>query len=135
MSDEHEPLSPDEYVLRRVSAYQVDTSLPIPIAPQKFEPIKDDDDGISMFRVSHKTPQQLLENAKGKHGYYVLRFQVKELIAMGLTPTPTGDPLGGHVSIPELSLGAVRDDPDTAETLMTNLAAMAWTRVVLAAPK
>ena len=135
MNDGSESLSPDEYVLRRVSAFGVDKNLPIPIPPGHFRPNKDDVDGISLFRRSCKTPEQLVENATGRHGYYVVKYQVKELVGMGLNPRLTGDVSSGHVSIPELSLMAVNADPDAAESLMTKLAIAAWPRVVLDASK
>jgi hypothetical protein len=127
-----DPLSPDEYLLRRISAFKVDeNSLDEVIPWTHFTPRKEDTDGLSVTRETAKTPEQMVEGSKNKHGYYVSRIQVKELIAIGLMPVPTEQYGIGHVSIPELSYQAFKRDEVGAQKKMRNLAKLAWEGKVL----
>lgn len=73
------PLSPEEYLLRRISACEVkpaDETFPW----GHFTPTRNDLDGLSLTRATVKTPEQVVEGMRNRCGYYVAKFQVQELI-------------------------------------------------------
>jgi hypothetical protein len=119
-------LSPLEYILRRISAFSVVDHFPW----GHFNPTKQDVDGLSLTRESFATPEKMCEGLKGKHGYYVSRFSVQEVIDLGLSVVPTPQYGPGHVSIPELSYSEVKKDEAVALEKMRKLAALAWQRRV-----
>jgi hypothetical protein len=83
-----------------------------------------------MWRATAKTPEEVADGPS-KYGYYVSRFQVRELILLGFNPTLTEHFAAGHVSIPELSYHAVKGDENAAEENMRRLAKLAWQRRIL----
>jgi len=128
-----DPLSPDEYVLRRVTAFKYDQNSSFPIPPEHFNPRDKDTDGISMFQASVFTPEQLAD-LNNKHGFLIAKFTVKELQDIGLTVEPTNGE--GHVSISELSYANSKNDPNGVDLLKNKLAKLAAERIVLrTAPK
>lgn len=61
-----DPLSPDEYLLRRITAHQYDAKATYPIPFEKFNPRpKLDDDGISFFQESTTTPEKMAPATTG----------------------------------------------------------------------
>lgn len=128
-----DPLLPDEYLLRRITAFKYDANSSFPIPPDHFNPREADHDGISFFQESSTTPQQLADLAN-KHGWLIARIQVRELHEIGLTAIPTDG--GGHVSIQELNYANSKSNPNVVDLLKKDLAKLASQRIVhRSAPK
>lgn len=126
-------LSPDEYLLRRITAFKYDENSPFPIPPDHLNPLEKDRKGISMYQESVRTPRQLADEFANKHGYLIARLQVRELQEIGLNPVLDDN---GHVSIPELRYEMLKSDPNGVDVLKTKLAKLAAMRIVLrTAPK
>lgn len=110
------PVTPDEFVLRRVHKNHFDPALPVPVQPVSTRPTASDDTGLSVYREAHYpgNPAGILaqvEDAK-KSNYYVCRVRVADLDALGLTVRPEQGPddLPGHCVIPELNRPAYDAD-------------------------
>lgn len=105
MKNEHDRVSPTEYVLRRVSKNQCDELLDNPVQRVAFEPhVQRDQDGLSVFREEFLCSRQLAEKGpRPAEDYYVARLYVCELFQLGLTVVPTRDASSpGHAVIPQL---------------------------------
>ena len=111
MKSETDPITDNEYLLRRVRLKRFRTSdIPI-ISPNAFEPRTKgrdiDTEGISLYRESClSNPVDILatvsEERVGEYG--IVRIPVACLKSLGLTAHPSPDPLiPGHVVIPELN--------------------------------
>jgi len=130
MSDE-EPIGPDEYVLRRIHPNNCNPTDPISVKRCEFEPKQRDADGISLYREKITSAEQLSEAGKNPGSYYIARFHVSELQAIGLTVVPSPGDLPGHVSIPELSWARHGADKPRSKELQLALARLATDRIVL----
>ena len=118
-----DPLLPDEYLLRRITAFKYDANSSFPIPPDHFNPREADHDGISFFQESSTTPQQLADLAN-KHGWLIARIQVRELHEIGLT------------AIQELNYANSKSNPNVVDLLKKDLAKLASQRIVhRSAPK
>lgn len=113
--DQCDPISPDEYLLRRVPFDEnnkpIDPELAQPVSRLAFRPSSKDVDGISLFREKFVTPEQIAnlhrENSKGKE-CYVVRVKAKDLFdpSVGVKVIPNKiDALPGHALIPEINIG------------------------------
>ena len=126
--DGRDPLSPDEYILRRITACKFDPKSKFPIPPDYFHPRSQDEDGISFYQEHVTTPEALAE-CSNKHGWLIARIRVSELREIGLNPMPTGP--DGHVSLPELSYANSKSNRDGTDILKNKLASLAAKRIVL----
>jgi hypothetical protein len=126
--DGRDPLSPDEYVLRRITAYKFDEKSKFPIPPEHFHPRPQDEDGISFYQEKVATPEGLADYSN-KHGWIIAKIRVSELREIGLTAAPTGP--NGHVSLRELSYANSKSSPDATDILKAKLASLAAKRIVL----
>ena len=107
-TNEHDPVSPDEYVLRRVPTCWFNKSALIePVQRVAFAPnLERDVEGISVFREIFVTPNEVARyGPKGLNGYYVVRFLAADIFALGLSiiPDPQEDQPQGHTVIPGLN--------------------------------
>ena len=114
MKDEREPVTDDEFVLRRVSVDPnvVNFDLRNPVQRVAFEPHKKRDiNGISVFRELFVSPEKLAAAGPSEAGYYIVRLLVSRITALGLTvvPDPDNAPLPGHALVPELDAASMRD--------------------------
>ena len=134
MTDQQDPVSPNEYVLRRILSDYCDPLLREPIQSQGFRPTKNDTDGISVFRALFVTPDRVASSGKNPKGYYVTRLRVSDILALGLTviPNPKNEQLSGHALIPELSIGAYTKDKEVSKLLLYRLAILAGNEIVFA---
>jgi hypothetical protein len=130
VKDGCDPLSPDEFLLRRIPHnYVAPNEITDKIRLGHFEPQSGrDDDGISLYREKLVSAQQLVDSAKGKGPYYVARATVKEIEAIGLHPVITDEP--SHTSVPELSVAAVKQNDDACRQLMLKLARLLSKQIV-----
>jgi len=113
--DQTDPISPDEYLLRRVPFIEgndlIDPDLQIPIQATAFQPSSKDMDGLSVFRELFVTPEQIAdlhrEVSNGKE-CYVVRVRAADLlgpdIGVDLVPNVI-EALPGHVLIPQIYKG------------------------------
>lgn len=103
-------IADEERVLRRVPAVYCDEKLPQPIQRLAFRPGPADTDGISVFRASLISPDEMLSviaDEKKRRRFYVVRLQVRDIRQLGLSVVPTPDVvhhLPGHASIPEMNI-------------------------------
>ncbi len=113
MPDQSDPVSPDEWILRRVPYNElnklIDPDITPPISSTAFRPTKNDNDGVSVFRELFATPDEVanlyMQQNPGKK-CYVIRVKAEAILEPGLGITLTPDPiieLPGHALIPELN--------------------------------
>ena len=126
--DQGHPLSPDEYILRRVPASPgnklINLDLPRPLDRTAFRPNKNDIFGISVFRELFVTPLRIAKKGrKGPNSYYVVRLRVSDVRAAGFNaiPDPQTDQLPGHTLIPEINLGTDKERSKELQLKLANL--------------
>lgn len=68
-----------------------------------------DSDGISLFRSSAATPQDVAWLGFIGNDYFVVEISEEAFVARGLTVADTPGPIPGHVSISELNSSNVKD--------------------------
>lgn len=129
MSDECDPVTTDEYVLRQIHKRSYDPSLPVPVIRTAFEPNKNDRTGISVFRERFTTPAKLANYGRQPGRYYIARLSVRDLRRLGLTviPAPVKGGLPGHAVIPELNSST---DKRRSKELQRDLAKLASRDIV-----
>lgn len=126
MDDQTAPVTPDEYILRRIlnreDYYKPD--LPIPVQRVAVGPSSKDENGISVYREKFVTAQQVAEAGEYESGYYVARFRAQDAMDLGftITPDPVEDELPGHSLIPQLGGCAKRDDVNKYREMALDLA-------------
>ncbi len=111
MKPESEPISDDEYLLRRVHRDRFRSDRAPVVSPNAFEPrIKGRDpdaDGISLFReacVAAATDILATIPEEKRNEYAIVRVPVTLFKDLGLTARPVPDDrVLGHVVIPELN--------------------------------
>jgi hypothetical protein len=114
MKSETDPITDDEWLLRRVRVEKFRTDRVPAISPNAFEPrVKGrdpDTDGISLYRAACLAdPAEVLANVapERRHEYGIVRVPVALLKSLGLSVQSTpDDQIKGHVSIPELNAAA-----------------------------
>ena len=125
MTDQQDPISSDEYVLRRISKDKLryNPSLGEPITRLSFEPSKRDINGISVFRELFVSAETVAKAGRGVNGCCVARLRASDIIALGLTITPDPqDDLPGHALIPELSFQQVKNNKFKSKEIQHKLA-------------
>jgi len=115
----HDPIQPDEIILRRIPEAQmgvVGTRCPL---PDGFDPHRTADvDGLSVYREKYHTPSQVAGfRTKGSQPTWIARLRAKAITDLGLTLKP--DPLDpedglparpGHALILEINSPARKSD-------------------------
>jgi hypothetical protein len=132
MNAEKEPITADEFVLRRIHKSQCNASLVPPILPLGFRPGKEDTDGLSVYREKEISPAQLAAAGRKPGEYYVVRLSVQALHQLGLT-LKTADPADGppgHAVIPELNQKAYQQDKHRLQDIQLQLALLASQAIV-----
>lgn len=118
MKSEDDPITDDEWLLRRVRVEMFRTGkLPV-ISPNAFEPrIKGrdpDTDGISLYRAACLAdPSEALATIPSErlHEYGVVRIHISFLKSLNLTVLSKPDQrVKGHVVIPQLNSGDYESD-------------------------
>jgi hypothetical protein len=133
--DEHDPVSEQESIYRRIAPLYFDANLSVGIQLQAFRPTSNDTNGLSVLRSAFARPEDTLASLdpdKSK-GYYVARLYVRDLHSLGLTvvpdPLPSGPP--GHALIPELNVAAYRAHKVRWKQILIELARLASADIVL----
>lgn len=107
MKDESAPVSPDEFILRRIPNLQnyINLELAMSVTRAAFGPSSDDIDGLSVYREEFVSARQVAEAGNNPAGYYVVRLQAQDILNLGvqLIQDPKVGQLPGHTLIPELS--------------------------------
>jgi hypothetical protein len=111
MKEETDPITDDEWVLRRVRVERFRTDQAPALSPNAFEPrVKGrdpDTDGISLYRAACLSdPSDVLATVDPdrRHEYGIVRIQVCTLRSLGLSVhTARDERVKGHVVIPELN--------------------------------
>ena len=134
MTNQADPITPDEKVLRRIANNKdwIDFNLPTPIQRAAFQPYPRDTDGISLFRELFVTPQQVATARENSTGYYISRLDVSSITPLGLTviPNPIEDQLPGHSLIPELSFSEYKKNKNKTKEIQLKLARIASENIV-----
>jgi len=102
-----------------------------------FNPGPADTDGLSVYLEGHLgcTEAELAASGRKPGEYFIVRFTVAELHALGISvlSTPELDPdLPGHCSVPELSVSRKDQEPQMVKELQMRLTSLSATRIVLA---
>jgi len=132
-----DPVSPDEFVLRRVLRRWYDPSKDPHVDPQAFRPTLIDKDGLSVFRANFAKPEKLdRDRETGNPGtYYVAQLRASAIMELDLTiiPDPKGE-LPGHALIPELKTGLSGDAKRRAKEKQYRLAKLASGGIIYEPP-
>ncbi|MCX7701185.1 MAG: hypothetical protein N2039_09930 [Gemmataceae bacterium] len=118
MKSEADPITDDEWLLRRVRREMFRTDKVPVISPNAFEPrVKGrdpDTDGISFYRLACLTdPSDVLATVppERQDEYGIVRVSVSLLKSLGLSVVSKPDHrVRGHVVIPELTAAAYQSD-------------------------
>lgn len=104
--EQDDPVTPDEYILRRVLNRNdyINWSLSEPVTKAALSPTREDAVGISVYRELFATPEQVAADGPSGDGYYVVRILAANIFNLGLSivPNPLNPGLAGHCLIPEL---------------------------------
>lgn len=134
MKDESDPVSPDEFILRRIPNLPnyINMELPMPVVRGAFGPSSSDIDGLSVYRENFVSAQDVAEDGNNLAGYYVVRLRAQDIFNLGmdLIPNPINGQLPGHTLIPELSLIAKKADRNKYKDLTLELAKLASNDIV-----
>jgi hypothetical protein len=133
MKPESDPISDDEWLLRRVRVERFRTDQTPLISPNAFEPrVKGrdvDNDGISLYREAClSAPADVLATvaADRQHEYGIVRIPVVLLKSLNLSVQCRPDPrILGHVVIPELNATAYKADKTPFIPINVRLASVA----------
>ena len=122
----------NEIVLRRIVKDIIYIKLTPPYIVERvaFNPSKRDIDGISLFRETLSSVQEVAVAGANPKGYFVARLRVSDIYALGLTLVPTDGPLPGHVIIPEINWNIRKTLRDRLQEYTIALANMASNNVV-----
>jgi hypothetical protein len=137
-------VDPEEWVLRRVHKTFCTSGPETEVLRGGFTPNKSDTTGVSLYLESaladnpEAAAKVVRDAAKKPDECYVVRVQVKELLALGFTLQPDDDPDGpqGHHVIPELALDKYKNasNPGTIKGKIDELARAASRNIVLKPP-
>ncbi|MDW8224283.1 MAG: hypothetical protein RMJ82_15180, partial [Gemmatales bacterium] len=130
MKHEQEPISRDEWLLRRVHVQYFRPGRFTVISPNAFEPRlrgrAPDTNGISLFRAAClPSPEELLNaiTPDKRKDYGVVRISVEFIKSLGLSVVSLPVPdLPGHVVIPELNASAYAADKSRFTPMKMRLA-------------
>lgn len=133
MSQEQDPVAPDEFILRRVHKNHYDASQPTPVTPVAFRPNPKDTRGLSISRLKYTTAEALAASGRKAGEYYIVRLRVEELHKLGLSVVPDRDPEAppGHGFIPELSADGYERNKRRLKEVTLVLAELASRDIVL----
>lgn len=133
MKAETDPITDDEWLLRRVRVEKFRTDKVPVISPNAFEPrIKGrdpDTDGISLYRAACLAdPSEVLVTIfpERRHEYGIVRISVSLLRSLQLSVESKPDErIKGHVVIPELNSADYESDKSRFTPIKERLATMA----------
>ncbi len=112
MKSERDPVSLDEYILRRIHRNMFDASLQVPAARIAFQPGPRDTRGISVFRQMFLSAPELANAGRKPGEYYIARLSVRELkdrLDLSVVPDVDENQPPGHALIPEINTSRMRD--------------------------
>ncbi len=132
MTQESDPITAQEFVLRRIHKNQVILTSPTPIQRNAFEPKPRDDTGISVYREAIVSAAAVAAAGAKAGEYYVARLAITDLIRLGLTliPDPQPGELPGHCVIPELTWQSFQQNKQSSKEVQRNLAQLASQNIV-----
>jgi hypothetical protein len=117
-----EDLLDDEYVLRAVHEDYFDPESGLGVSRQAFVPRKNDLDGISVYRRSDCTPEELAASLEQRNYIFAIRVEAVRALGLSVIPDESEPGLGGHCLIPQLSFGAMKEDRKLVRNLTYKLA-------------
>lgn len=133
MKSETEPITDDEWLLRRVRVEMFRTDrIPI-ISPRAFEPRMQgrnpDTGGISLYRaacLADLSEVLATVSPERQHEYGIVRLKVSVLKSLGLSIRSEPDErVKGHVVIPELNADDYKNDKARLKPITVELATQA----------
>jgi len=133
MKSEADPITDDEWLLRRVHKDRFRSEKVPIISPSAFEPrIKGrdpDDDGISLYREAClSSPEEILATVAEdkRHNFGIVRVPVKLLRELDLSiESRPDDRIPGHVVIPALNAGDYAASKSSYTPTLLDLARLA----------
>ena len=105
MKSENDPVSKDEFVLRRIHKNHFNPALRLPVIRFAFRPTPKDKTGLSVFRQLFVAPSELAATGRKPGEYYIARLSVRDVIdqlGLSVAPDPDEKQPRGHALIPEL---------------------------------
>lgn len=106
MSRADEGVGEDEWLLRRIQEDQGPTENNRRPSALAFRPHRERDlDGLSLYRESFVSPEELAKWGRKDRRYFVARILVRDVQELGMSVRVVADPHGkpGHVILPELN--------------------------------
>lgn len=134
MSNENDPVLPEEYLFRRILNRKdyIDTSLPfLSIQPLALKPTSSDIDGLSFYREKFIGPEAVAKAGRNPTGYRVARLKAQDILNLGLTIIPRPSTIPGHCIVPELTYSYKENHGDECTQLALRLALLAAKDIVL----
>ena len=135
-NDEQNPLTDDEFILRRIHKNHYRPGQTSPILRPAFEPHSQDDDGLSFHRECFISASELAFTGRKRGEYYIARFSVSVLrgpdYRLTIDPAPDPDPAEprGHCVIRELSVHHHQTNEKQSKLLERRLALLASKDIV-----
>jgi hypothetical protein len=134
--NEEDPLTEDEFILRRIHQNNYKLNKTPPVQRVAFEPKDDDHEGLSCNREYFVSAEALAFSGRKPGEYYIARLSVKVLrgpsYQLTIDPTPNPDPAEprGHCDIRELSISESRKNVNKSKQLQRRLAELASKNIV-----
>ncbi len=133
MKAETDPITQDEWLIRLVWETKVKRQEPL-IAAAAFEPLKNDTDGLSLFRVAclNDPADALLAVAEDKRPRYgIVQIPVSLLTDLGLSVRPAPiEGVPGHVVVPEINIADYTADKSRFTPIKLRLAEVASENII-----
>jgi len=133
---EHDPVTEDEFVLRRIHKNNYKPQQNPPVLRVAFEPKDEDHDGLSFHRRLFVSAEDLGFSGRKPGEYYVASFSVAILrgpdYQLTINPAPHPDPTEprGHCVIPQLSIDHLEADAEKSKSIQRKLAKLASANIV-----
>lgn len=133
MKAETDPISQDEWLIRLVWETKVKRQEPL-IAAAAFEPLKNDTDGLSFFRVAclNDPADALLAVAEDKRPRYgIVQIPVSLLTDLGLSVRPAPiEAVPGHAVVPDINIADYTADKTRFTPIKSRLAEVASVNII-----
>src|SRR5690349_20735626 len=133
MKAETDPITQDEWLIRLVWETKIKRQEP-PIAAAAFEPLRNDTDGLSLFRVAClKDPTDALlavaEDKRPRYGLVQIPISLLTDLGLSVRPAPI-DAVPGHVVVPEVNISDYTADKARFTPIKSRLADAASANII-----
>jgi hypothetical protein len=134
--DEHDPVTDDEFILRKIHKNNYKPGKDPPVVRVAFEPKDEDHDGLSFYREHFANAERVSFSGRKRGEYYIARFSVSLLrgpdYQFTIDPAPIPDlrEPRGHCVIREMSIEQLLVDEGKSKSLQRRLSRIASNHIV-----